>query len=75
MEEEKKLLVIGFEIDLDDYNQKERLDAMSNDELRHEYIECKQKGTAGPMYKLTMWFAMMNADCIDTENFYWYPIV
>ena len=75
MEEEKKLLVIGFEIDINDYNQKERLDVMSNEELRHEYLECEQNGTAGPMYDLTTWFAMMNGDCIDTENFYWYPIV
>lgn len=71
----EEILVIGFEIDIDDFSQKDRLDAMSNDELRHEYLECKEKGTAGPMYKLNTWFAMMNGECIDTENYLWYPIV
>ena len=71
----EKILVIGFEIDIDDFGQKDRLDAMSNDELRHEYLECKEKGTAGPMYKLKDLFAMINGNCIDTENYLWYPIV
>lgn len=71
----EKIYVIGFKIDLDDYNQLSRISHLDNEGLRSEYLECKKKGTAGPMYPLSLWFNMLNSDEIDTENYLWKQII
>lgn len=57
-------LVVGFNVE---NNTKSELDNLSDNE-KHKLYD------AGMSYSLSNFFNLLNADLIDTENYYWYVI-